>query len=140
MFRRSGKGGSTMLNNTDVGSLISRRSFICASAAGVVMATGGGVLGRQPTTAPPAPRVNGPAVWLEMEQGALDAAYDQSVWAPNWQPIVRRWATNSEAVRALGRAAALRLWRHPDRRARCLRHQTPQRSDQRLHPWWRVAH
>jgi arylformamidase len=89
-----------MLSNTDGGSLISRRSFICASAAGVVMATGGVGLGQQPTTIPPAPRVKGPAVWLEMDQGELDAAYDQSVWAPNWQPIVRRWATNSEAVRA----------------------------------------
>jgi arylformamidase len=89
-----------MLSNTDVGSPISRRSFICASAAGAVMATSGVVLGQQPTTAPPAPRVKGPAVWLEMDQGELDAAYDQSVWAPNWQPIVRRWATNSEAVRA----------------------------------------
>lgn len=35
-----------------------------------------------------------------MDQAELDAAYDQSVYAPNLQQIVRRYATNSEAVRA----------------------------------------
>ena len=29
------------------------------------------------------PRVKGPRVWLDMDQKALDDAYDQSVWAPN---------------------------------------------------------
>ena len=35
-----------------------------------------------------------------MDQAELDAAYDQSVYAPNLQQIVKRYATNSEAVRA----------------------------------------
>jgi arylformamidase len=35
-----------------------------------------------------------------MDQAELDAAYDQSVYAPNLQQVVRRYATNSEAVRA----------------------------------------
>lgn len=35
-----------------------------------------------------------------MDQAELDAAYDQSVYAPNLQQIVKRYATNSEGVRA----------------------------------------
>jgi arylformamidase len=35
-----------------------------------------------------------------MDQEELDAAYDQSVYAPNLQQIVKRYATNSEGVRA----------------------------------------
>ena len=42
----------------------------------------------------------GPKVWLDMDQKALDDAYDQAVYAPNMQQIVGRYATNSEAVRA----------------------------------------
>jgi len=50
--------------------------------------------------AQPGPRVKGPRVWLDMDQAELDAAYDQSVYAPNLQQIVKRYATNSEGVRA----------------------------------------
>lgn len=39
-------------------------------------------------------------VWLDMDQAALDAAYDQNVWAPNREQIIGRYATNSDAVRA----------------------------------------
>jgi arylformamidase len=42
----------------------------------------------------------GPAVWLDMDQQALDDAYDQAKYAPNQPQIVGRYATNSEAVRA----------------------------------------
>jgi len=42
----------------------------------------------------------GPPVWLDMDQAALDAAYDQAMYAPNLAQIVKRYATNSEAVRA----------------------------------------
>jgi arylformamidase len=34
-----------------------------------------------------------------MDQAELDAAYDQSVYAPNLQQVVGRYATNSESVR-----------------------------------------
>ena len=54
-------------------------------------------LAQQP--APNLARVKGPAVWLDMDQAALDAAYDQAAYAPNLQQIVKRYATNSEAVR-----------------------------------------
>lgn len=44
--------------------------------------------------------MTGPPVWLDLDQVALDAAYDQNVWAPNREQIVGRYATNSEALRA----------------------------------------
>ncbi len=75
---------------------VTRRTFLGAGAAGAVLA--GSSVFAQP--APPAPRVKGPAVWLDMDQAELDAAYDQSKYAPNLVQIVRRYATNSEAVRA----------------------------------------
>jgi arylformamidase len=62
---------------------------------------GGALLAMLPVAAQQtAPRVKGPRVWLDMDQADLDAAYDQSVYAPNLPQIVKRYATNSEAVRA----------------------------------------
>ena len=49
---------------------------------------------------PDAARVTGPRVWLDMDQQALDDAYDQSVYAPNIRQITGRFATNSELARA----------------------------------------
>jgi len=39
-------------------------------------------------------------VWLDMDQAELDAAYDQIKYAPNLPQITKRYATNSDAVRA----------------------------------------
>jgi len=39
-------------------------------------------------------------VWLDMDQAALDAAYDQSAYAPNREQILARNAVNSERARA----------------------------------------
>jgi len=69
------------------------------------MALGGSAFGQQPSPAPPGPvpappRVKGPRVWLDLDQAELDAAYDQSAWAPNREQMVKRYATNSEGVRA----------------------------------------
>src|SRR5262245_61083344 len=36
----------------------------------------------------------GPRVWLDMDQAALDAAYTQSVWAPNRAQLVARHRSN----------------------------------------------
>jgi arylformamidase len=48
-------------------------------------------------------RVRGPLVWLDMDQKALDDAYDQSVYAPNQQLVARRRSLASEAtLRRLG--------------------------------------
>jgi arylformamidase len=43
--------------------------------------------------------VTAPRVWLDMDQAALDAAYDQAAYAPNREQVLARNATNSEAVR-----------------------------------------
>ena len=40
-----------------------------------------------------------PAVWRNMNQAELDAAYDQIKYAPNQSQILKRFASNSEACR-----------------------------------------
>jgi arylformamidase len=77
---------------------LTRRSFLGTTTA--VLVTAGPALAQQPPPPQPGPRVKGPRVWLDMDQAELDAAYDQSVYAPNLQQIVTRFATNSEGVRA----------------------------------------
>ncbi len=56
----------------------------------------------QPLTAEraPAPRPKGPRIWLDMDQKELDDAYDQLIYAPNRDQVLRRNAVNSEAARA----------------------------------------
>ncbi len=44
--------------------------------------------------------MTGPHVWLDLDQAALDAAYDQTRHAPNMAQVLARYATNSEAVRS----------------------------------------
>lgn len=44
--------------------------------------------------------MTGPLVWLDMDQAALDAAYDQARYAPNMAQVLERYAANSEAVRS----------------------------------------
>jgi arylformamidase len=46
-----------------------------------------------------APRAMGPLVWLDMDQQALDDAYDQAVYAPNRDQVHKRNAWNSERTR-----------------------------------------
>src|SRR6185312_3764557 len=45
------------------------------------------------------PKLAGPPVWLDLDQKALDDAYDQTVYAPNFAQLNRRRETNSAAVR-----------------------------------------
>src|ERR1044072_1740493 len=61
---------------------------------------GGGRARAPPAAAPPGPREKGPRVWLDLDQQELDDAYDQSKYAANLAQIVKRYATNSEQVRA----------------------------------------
>src|SRR5262245_9743115 len=70
--------------------------------AGTAAMAGGAALAQSPPPAPPGPpaRAKGPPVWLDLDQAALDDAYDQSVYAPNLRQIAGRYVTNSEAVRA----------------------------------------
>src|SRR2546423_3699204 len=71
---------------------LGRRTVLAGSAA--LVATSGTVFAQ---TA--APRQKGPLVWLDLDQQELDDAYDQSKYAANLQQIVKRYASNSEAVR-----------------------------------------
>lgn len=41
----------------------------------------------------------GRSVWLDMDQAALDNAYDQAKFAPNWDQILKRYASTSETTR-----------------------------------------
>src|SRR2546422_1556045 len=71
---------------------MTRRALLGGGAA-VVLAAASSTLAQAPG---PAPRVKGPRVWLDLDQAELDAAYDQSVYAPNLEQIVGRYATNRD--------------------------------------------
>ena len=47
----------------------------------------------------PAEHPHGPNVWMNLDQAELDAAYDQSFYAPLGNQILARLASNSELVR-----------------------------------------
>ena len=51
-----------------------------------------------PSAAPA--RAKGPLVWLDMDQQALDDAYDQAVYAPNRDQVAKRRLANSAIARA----------------------------------------
>ena len=86
--------------NTQDGDPVTRRTFLQAGVAGTVLAAAEPGFPQQPAPSEQASRSKGPAVWLDMDQAALDAAYDQIKYAPNQPQITARYATNSEAVRA----------------------------------------
>ena len=48
---------------------------------------------------PQTQHAGGPRVWLDMDQKALDDAYDQSVWAPNHVHVSKRRSAWSESTR-----------------------------------------
>ncbi len=57
----------------------------------------------------PSSRPQGPLVWLDMDQRALDAAYNQAVYAPNMQHVLARGSEASARSRkALGQPQRLR--------------------------------
>ena len=89
------KGGLISVRNE-----VTRRAFVGAGVASAVLAAGSRVFAQPSAPAQQAPRAKGPAVWLDMDQAELDAAYDQIKFAPNLPQIVKRYATNSDAVRA----------------------------------------
>lgn len=78
----------------DMAKSLSRRSVICVAAAA---AAAPAVAGECPIGPPPHPQ--GPSVWMNLDQVELDAAYDQSYYAPLASQILARWASNSELVR-----------------------------------------
>jgi arylformamidase len=84
-------------------SRITRRTLLAAGAAATAAATtakaASPALAEECQIGPP-PHPKGPLVWMEMDQVELDAAYDQSFYAPLAPQIAKRRASNSEAARA----------------------------------------
>jgi arylformamidase len=77
---------------------IGRRNLLSAGVALGAIAATTPLLAQQP--AAPAPAAKGPPVWLDLDQAALDRAYDQIQYAPNQPQITGRYITNSVATRA----------------------------------------
>jgi arylformamidase len=76
---------------------LDRRTVLAGISAGVAAGGGGAAFAQQ---SPVATNEKGPLVWLNMDQKELDDAYDQSKYAPNLQQIVKRYESNSNAMRA----------------------------------------
>ena len=70
------------------------RRTVLAAAGSAAVAAGGVALAQQP-------RPKGPLVWLDMDQQALDDAYDQTVYAPNRDQVAKRRVANSEKARTV---------------------------------------
>jgi arylformamidase len=85
-----------MTERKDEAVKLDRRSVLAGISAGV--AAGGGAAFAQQS--PVATNEKGPLVWLNMDQKELDDAYDQSKYAPNLLQIVKRYESNSNAMRA----------------------------------------
>jgi len=71
-----------------------RRAVLAAAAGGAAVAASAPARAQQP-------RAKGPLVWLDMDQQALDDAYDQIVYAPNREQVAKRRIANSERARAI---------------------------------------
>jgi len=84
------QGGSFFRRNA-----LSRRTMLSATAAAIASPA----IAAECPIGPP-PHEKGPRVWLDLDQVELDAAYDQSFYAPLAGQITKRWVTDSEAARA----------------------------------------
>ena len=75
-----------------------RAASPCAAARNPVPSRPENKSGRNEMTLAEAAPAKGPLVWQDMDQAALDAAYDQTVWAPNQALTAeRRSAAAAEA-------------------------------------------
>lgn len=74
---------------------VDRRLVITGLAAGVAM-----LPGYSEAQQSAAPAEKGLKVWLDMDQRELDDAYDQSKYAPNFQQVLKRYASNSAVTRS----------------------------------------
>ena len=72
-----------------------RRSVLSQAAAGAAVIASGAA-SAQPA---PAAREKGPLVWMNMDQKELDDSYDQAVYAPNRDIVIKRCVRNSELAR-----------------------------------------
>ena len=60
------------------------------------VAAGGAAAAASAVAMAPQPRAKGPAVWRDMDQQALDDAYDQTVYAPIRDQVAKRRVANSD--------------------------------------------
>jgi arylformamidase len=79
---------------------ISRRMILSATAAGAYALAQQRAVAQQQCLLGPPPHEKGPRVFLDYDQVELDAAYDQAAYAPLRGQILKRLASNSDAVRA----------------------------------------
>jgi len=78
-----------------------RRAFLMtAGISGVAATLGASAAQAESCPIGPPPHTKGPAVWMDMDQVELDAAYDQSFYAPLLRQILKRYASSSNQVRA----------------------------------------
>ncbi|NYT23262.1 alpha/beta hydrolase [Alcaligenaceae bacterium] len=70
-----------------------RRRFLAATAAAAAVALG------ETAHAQNLPAPKGQSVWLDLDQAALDKAYDQAHWASNIKTILHRYVANSKITR-----------------------------------------
>ncbi len=80
---------------------ITKREFLKAAALSAPLASSmsfiSGAFGQEGS------EDTGPRVWLDMTQAELDTAYEQIVWAPNMQSVLKRLANqNTAALNRLG--------------------------------------
>jgi arylformamidase len=78
----------------DTAKQFDRRLVLAGLAAGIA-ATPAQAFAQQAST----PSEKGPTVWLDMDQQELDDAYNQSKYAPNFQQVMKRYASNSNVMR-----------------------------------------
>ena len=71
-----------------------------AGISGVAATLGASAAQAESCPIGPPPHTKGPAVWMDMDQVELDAAYDQSFYAPLLRQILKRYASSSNQVRA----------------------------------------
>lgn len=83
------------MNETIVPSNIDRRLLIASLAASIVALPSQGSAQQVA-----APADNKAKVWLDMDQRELDDAYDQSKYAPNFQQVLKRYASDSHVARS----------------------------------------
>jgi arylformamidase len=84
------------LSRRQIGSSVVTRRLVLGAVAAVVATP---ALAEACHIGPP-DHAQGPRIWLDMDQVELDAAYDQSVYAPLGSQIRARFASTSEQVRA----------------------------------------
>ena len=101
---------------------VSRRHFLKAGTASAAFAASGVSSAEHPQPSQQTPRAKGPAVWLDLDQKALDDAYDQAVYAPNRDQILARFAYASELVRK--RIGAPERHRYGDSEVEALDHRS----------------